>query len=359
MPIAWAAYLGKVLTDGENDPARRRRVALLATAMAAGIVAAVGVSTMRRPVMNGYRAEQPREADWPRFLAGYGRFASGATFFAYRPVVVPDPPLPRGVVRAHDLAFWGMAAAAVGLGLPGLIRRRDWARLAVPAGLAVGLAGFHLAAGPAVLWGQSWRYGGFAIVPTAVAFACLLVSENGPRTRRSAAGPLLIYAACFAMLAGTKLHYFDYFTSAGHESLWTLRTDAKDPHRRIVATILRDAGRARRPVVVGADWWAAEPLEYLSRGGSSLDVRTFEGIGPHPDPDPVRLRAVLEAGGYAVSLPGTALERSLLALYPADRLQRRDFPNATGDRYLSLYQVIRPRAEATATVETRAEFVTR
>jgi hypothetical protein len=329
------------------------------------VVVAVSLIIFNHPVAQVYIQRRPR-LHWVHFLDGYER----VLFYLYRPVS-------KVALGLHRWGFRGMALVLVVLGTRGLVRERQWERLALIAGLLLSLSIFHLVAGPNLLrWVGTHRYGIVFLLPTALAFACLLERLRAPGTsapaettrpplRRLPLGVALVLA--WAMLWSVKQILLDPNMSYDRESLWTFQADQKDHFERALSLIRRDVARRRQsggsamagdtpvptPVIVH-DYWALMPLAYLASFSKDFEV------SPLIDPEgPVnrnfddlcreKQREVedrLRSGGYAVcnlGVPdyggGMIIEETVNSAFLPGQVRRWEVPTRSGGTGLVVYRL--------------------
>jgi hypothetical protein len=258
--------------------------------------------------------------DWARHLTYFGR----SLFVLYMPESTP-------ILGRFDRIFWAAIATALVIGVPRLARAGRWDRLALIVGVIGSVAALHVAGGAEILGARTYRYAACLIVPTAIAFACLVErlapgTDPGPSAvlpRPRIAVLLLVFG--WMSLACTKWYWFDAQSRLSGESIWTIRPDAPNPHRRVLEIIARDAARSaaeRRGlgrVIFAHDWWVYAPLQYLAMARGDVQVIFIDGSLS----DPRALNPLLhEIGGfatYAVGYWGGPMDRTL------------GFPNVQGD----------------------------
>jgi hypothetical protein len=275
IPIALPVYLVQVARRDEGDLRRRRRVLIVSGVLALGTVAVSSIVILAHPMTQLRLASRP-PLDWRHFLDGCERLL----FLLYSPTSPTN-------VRWHRLIFRALLATLLLLGAGRLVWERRWERVALVGGLAAGLAGFHLVAGPEVLRHEpTSRYGVVFLLPTALAFACLiralvptvLHTSDVPRSPRVRPVPLAI-ALCLgsALLWSGYRNYFGPKLREVGESLWTFRQDRRDEYERLLLAIQHDrpspeaggdrAGatidRTPSSLVVVGDYWTLKPLTYL------------------------------------------------------------------------------------------------
>lgn len=346
VPILAPVFLVR-LAWKEADRAIRRRHLVVASAVCLVAVAAFGTWTLLRPGVRsfvGQRAAQPR--DWVEFCNGYVQFL----LFLYWPVS-------KSTVHLHRWAFWGVVGVVSVFGARGLVRNRRWDRVALLGGLVMGVVGLHIMAGSKVFDGTTYRYGAVLIVPTVLAVACLaqgVRAESGDQRRPGASGLRMtaVGVVSWAMLGSVALHWFAWLPRVNGESIWTFRSEAKDPYKQAVKLMLRDSAQANGPgtpptrLVIAEDHWTRNPLEYLTIGQGRLEVRLLADLcATAPDRAPDRLVEQLADGAYAVGPPGGQIETVIQAAFPEGSVRRWDWNWTNGVRCLSVYRLVNAHAD--------------
>ena len=329
LPTLLAVYLAKAIEGAAGDRRRAWRLGIETVVVPTAAALALGFWIIRRTAARESAGVFRKVHDWPEFATLYGRLMLALGNCRSTP----------RALRIHDAAFWGLVLGLLALGLVPLVRSRRWDRLALVGGLIASAVGFHVVTGKGVIWPE-WvsllRYGMFLVVPTCLALACLargLLVEpvDGPRAALRHLQHAGLLAVGFACLYSTKTQWFDAFAGTG-ESIWTFKTDNVDPFRVAVATLTDDIDRrgagAAPAVVMAADYWDNNPLQFLAHRRRDVEVLNYSDLIFQPDRFPYderlrRFRKQMEAGAYAVSYAGKASELSFLvgALYPADRLR--------------------------------------
>lgn len=364
-PIALPIFLVQFYRKGEGDPVRQRRMLIMSVIVALLIACAFSVLILWHPLTQLYLRKRP-SIDWPRFLDGYERLL----FFFYGPI-------PRAILRLHRWIFRGLVLFLLTFGMWRLVRERQWERLALIAGLAASLSGFHLIAGPRMLreYG-TYRYGIVFLMPTVLAFACLLRAVLTNPAREGATRPaqhlvplaVALVLGC-ALLLSTKQSILDPARMGIRESFWTFQSDGKDEFERALSLIQRDIARTRAshhpdaktptefatctPIVVH-DYWAFFPLAYLASSSKDLEVlwlisdremgrRSLDDITREKERE---LRDRLLSGTYVVDRVGIPYEAggnvipyTVLALFPPERVQWWPVLNRGGGPALNVYRL--------------------
>jgi hypothetical protein len=350
LPVPLAAYFTRLWPDLAADPRRRRRLIAATVVMSAGACAGLALWTLRRRYVRiFYASDHYGGIDWGHFLAGLGRFLLATSLTPH------EPPLHTGwlsatsevFVRQQETAFWVVAATVVAFGLRRLILDRRWDRLALVAGTAASLAGFHVVAGSNVLTSPSYRYGVVLIVPVVLSFACLLRSLLAEPTDERRAADLRFQLGALSLLGWGLLlcaqwNWFDPRRAGTPESPWTFRSEVNDSYKRALSIIRRDHLPANgRAVVLGEDHWSYQPLRFYALGAPEFDVRSLHWIAVERDRFDPKLIDRLREGAYAVGIRGQKLEQDLRAAFPTDRL--RCWPiRSHGERWLVVYRLLRP-----------------
>jgi hypothetical protein len=370
MPIALTIYLVRLFGAGRSeaagDPARRRWTLIVSLLVALVVVVAGSLVIFNHPLAQLYLKQRPR-LHWVHFLDGYEQ----SLFYLY-------PPISKAALGVHRWSFRGLVLALLVFGTRGLVRARQWERLALIAGLVLSLSVFHFVAGPNMLRVMGYsRYGVVFALPTCLAFACLLRASVPTATpqqancRRAYRIPLTVALVLgWALLLSAKLLIFDRYMAHGRESIWTFQPDAKDEFERTLSLIRRDHARPRarasqdrarlpgsRPeppvAIVADDYWIRLPLEYLASTNRNVQVTTLisdEELGNRSPADLSReteraLRTRLRAGGYLVArcgVPpawgGSVIEDIFRAGFPAEQIQRWEVLNRDGHPAVLVYR---------------------
>ena len=345
-PCVLAVYGVRLLGQDAGSRPGRPGLALRMAALA-GVVGVLGLLTFLKPgaqqsaALYGVGLGAPH--DPILFLLRLGRLflASGR---------VPRP--------AVDVAFWSVVVGLVAFGLPALIRQRQWDRVALVASVPVGALGLFVVGGSNILQPGMVRYGLFLLVPSALAAGCLIrASLIGPTVGWRRAMVPLQYAALLG-LGGLLLFSLDMGrldwsrcvdggpgVTDRAESIWTFRADRPDPTRQALRVIQRDratrlpAGseNGRTPtVVICENGWVSLLLQFLTLGRDGVLLRNFDA----PD---VRSRSLgdLYEGGYAIALPGRALETLLRSVHPDGSAYRRFDVGGENDAFFHVYRLDR------------------
>jgi 4-amino-4-deoxy-L-arabinose transferase-like glycosyltransferase len=374
LPIAMPVYLVQLYRKSEGVPLRRGR--LLIGVLVVSVVGLIVLSALllRHPVARLMIMRRP-PMSWGRFLAGYERLL----FFLYH---VPSP----AAIRLHRWLFWSATLLFLGVATARLARERGWERLALLVGLIVSLTSFHVVAGPMLFSTfATERYGVVFLVPTVLAFACLvrsLAPNPLPEALRStlARGPLTVALVIgLALLFSFKLNYLDPTTKQLRESLWTITSDGADEYERALSLIeteqrhngaspapgaLVDSDRKAAVPVIAHDFWVYMPLAYLAASSQDMFVKelvTADGLGSHSPLEyylmkETELREQLRSGAYIITRPGSTLvpfvpgtvENLVRSWYPAESVQCWVVPDSGGHPQLTVYRINDAPAPATA-----------
>jgi hypothetical protein len=341
LPVLLAVLLGQSLQRGPGSLAKEWRSLLIRMIAVSSVVLAIGLYTLQRPIIHWMRSVtqdgiQGRH-DPVQFLASYGRLFLG---------VGHEPRL------ARDWCFWMAVLVALAFGLRPLIRNRQWDRVALLLGLLLSLGALLLVGGSAILEPDGTRYGLFLVVPSVLAFACLVNGLLIPATNpwRTAArslqfatllalGGMLLSSSDLSRL--TKARVLDGRASSGEESVWTFRNDVRDPHRRALSLIEKDFHRAesgrgagaggrslggvgRLMMIAAGRWKDYGVLEYLALQRGNVRMDHYEELGRSLEQRRQLLREYLQQGAYAISVPwrGDDLEHVIESSFPPERVHR-------------------------------------
>jgi hypothetical protein len=324
VPALAALILARPRAGATGDPARERRRRVAEVAALTAVAVALGIYTLRRPIMvkitTLYQIGPRGRHDPVGFLALFGRLLLG----------IGTTPRPR-----PERLFWIVAAGTLVLGTARLVRERRWERLALVVGVLGSVAGFFAVGGSDIIRPGSTRYGLFLVAPAALAFACLVRSLLiAPACGwRAAARPLQL-GALLALGWALLLSCPPERIGAGRVldaprglAEKARRPEARDPRQRALALILADidrdgAGRKTKSVVIVWDWMTCRVLEYLALPRRDVVVFTFTRKGVSLERHVRFLRDQLLSGAYVVDAPGEPLDGLVTALFPPP-LQRR------------------------------------
>ena len=165
LPIFLVQLLGMRGSEAGGDPVQRQRVVIVSVVVALVVALAVSLVIFNHPKAEEILDRRP-VLNWGNFLDGYERLL----FFLY------GPPSTR-TLRLHRWIFRAVLFGLLMLGTGRLVRHAGGKRPVLIAGLGASLAVFHFVAGPGMLRVQgTHRYGVVFLLPTSLAFACLLQS---------------------------------------------------------------------------------------------------------------------------------------------------------------------------------------
>jgi hypothetical protein len=235
--------------------------------------------------------------------------------------------------RWQGWLFWAVVASVLLAGTWRLVRRGQWERLALVGSVVASALGLHLVEGPEILSPELVRYGIFLLVPSALAFACLVQSLLVvPATlrlelvRNAQIAALLVMGV--ALLVCAQCTWFDVFLfqSRGRERFLTLPGETIDPNQRVAKIILKDlgswggvpleganAGRDKH-LIVTEDWWRWRPIQFFTLWRNDVKVVNLESETP-ANRERIVLRALKE-GSYIVSVGNPEIDHIVLAAYP-------------------------------------------
>jgi hypothetical protein len=197
------------------------------------------------------------------FLADFGHLLAGPSIYEYIAGPVGDR-----VTLIYDVLTWGLGVSLTVFGTYRMIRRGQWDRLAIGAGVLLGAGAICTIGGPDSIRPQHERYGMFLIVPSMVYMACCLQTliPSGSRETWLPRGSLVLaltLAVCGSSLWGFRRFYFDVLRTTGGSAHLTYRTAAIEPKQRAMAIILRDlasdparppSGAGRRVPIIADGW---------------------------------------------------------------------------------------------------------
>jgi hypothetical protein len=373
VPIALPVYLVQLLRK-EGDPVRRRRTLLVAAMAALAIIAANTILLLRNPFVQHCIRQRPA-LNWLKFLDGFER----DLFFLYWPVS-------KSTLTLHRWVFRSLLIGLLPFGMRRLARERQWDRMTLIVGLFASLLGFHLVAGPTILKQfATHRYGVVFVVPTVLAFACLLRALAPTLARAEMASPLthpaplaVAFVLGWALLFSFKLNFFDAHTAGSRESIWTFQAESKETFQRVFSIIRRDiarrkAGRntaegvakssTKASLIVAQDYWASMPLAYLANSHKEIKVVQlidWEDITScRLSQKTSELRECLRAGAYAVGfvgvpaeLGGNVFENAVQSFFPPKQIQQWEVLSPNGGRCLAVYRFKEVRAGSPVPVGT-------
>lgn len=362
LPVPASVLLVRRLRETADDPKRRRRE-LIRLASAAGVmIAGAAALVFRVPHMKvmadpyaskglgklGYFLHQDRYGPL-EFLEQLDRFVLGIGTGMF--------PMPASTLRAYDLAFWLVVGPIGVLGLRALVKGRQWDRVALVGGTVVAAIGYGLVAGrqafrPEYLYDQ--RYAMVLVAPAVLSLGCLvralLVEPTNRQQRvfRSVQHGALIAVAGLLLLT-VKVNWFDRYAAIGPESVWTLRTEAKDPHQQVVSIVGRDLDRRGRPgssgEILTEQHWIDQQIRFLAGRRSDLDVHCLNLVDPN---DPAQQKTVEErvrSGSYVAAGVGQPMDELISSTFAPEELVRWDALGLAGDPVIAIYRLRGPEDE--------------
>lgn len=223
------------------------------------------------------------------------------------------PPMFTGDTVFRDLTGDGLGSLAVpaGIALTGLFlaivvlatfrpvrrqRYRTW--VGALAGLLLMFLGLYLFAGQQALKPGGERYGFVMIAPGAVTVALLLDSA----LRRSTA-LLAASVVAAAMLVVTANYYFIPLRHGAAHAPPAYWTSVEEPKAAAADQVHRLLARQPTAVVVGEDYWLAQPIKYLA---DLPEVVQFNKAPPSFAVQPGQILAVYRGGALERQLTGMA-----------------------------------------------------
>jgi 4-amino-4-deoxy-L-arabinose transferase-like glycosyltransferase len=316
-------------------------------------------------------AARAAPSNWLRFLRHYGRLISGVSLNHF--VVGP---LSAQADTRSDGIFWSLFLTLLVLGVPRLVQRRQWDRIALIIGLILGGMALYLAVGPEILRPHRERYGLYLVIPTVLGAASLISSLlpdpdcDGSWVLRQACLAVIVLGA-WGLLFSFKTRYLDAIKETGGESHVTFRTAAIEPKQQAFQRILDDLAnrnpglaqeasaprsaiiqenqlgseRRRAWPVLAEDWWLYWPLRFLSSRHPEIAVISPEDdrFDPYDPGRPARpwqpFMTALSSGGYAVAFADGELERLISSSVPSSRRRQWDIQDYAGRRLISVFRV--------------------
>ena len=267
---------------------RRPRRPVAATGRGAipptAIVVAIGLWTIQRPIIHKmstvYAVRDSRAARPPRVPGLLRTALPGAGLGSW----------PRA-----DPLFWSVFLVVLVLGTVRLVRGKQWDRVALVAGVAASAAALFVVGGSKIMQPGMARYGYFLVVPTILAFACLiralLVTPSGRWSGLARSGQI---AALLAMAGALQMsnrldlvkpyRVVDSFDGRGEESPWTFGTDRQDPRKQAFSYVLDDMARlgTDRGVIFTVEPMSKSYFRLLALSHPGIEVLSYEEIGPEP-----------------------------------------------------------------------------
>jgi 4-amino-4-deoxy-L-arabinose transferase-like glycosyltransferase len=400
-PAVIAVFTARVMSKPGFDLATQWKSLLLKVSAVGCVALGLGLYTMMRPLtqnlMNVYQLGAHKRHDLHQFWTWYGRLFLGtghdeAQYYQ----AVGDVPLMKLMpyvpghepTRLDDWSFWSVFLAVLALGVVQLVRQRRWDRLALVVGAFLSALSIFVVGGSDILQPHMTRWGLFLLVPTVLAFACLvrslLVTPTDPRRATVrllqnaallSAGWALLLSLSFEKISavrileahprGTTLPTRGTKTwplvASGRsdpsgdrgEAVWTFRTEAKDAKERAVSAILKDyrgeiagmkaarppgAGRLPKCTIIVEDWWLYNPILFLTTPRRGVEVVRYDSMQPNYLLKYEHLRAMMASGAYAVAYAGQDVESIIRLSFPGSRLRRWDI-SRHGAPYISVYHL--------------------
>ena len=317
LPTAMAVFAARSRTVAAPPWKSRRGLACRFGAMVL-TGAAFALMTAARPsargVLSTYDVGIRGPHDPIRFLALYGRYFLS---IGNRPMAT------------REAVLWTVAATVGAVGLRSLIRSKRWDRVALVLGAAATAAALFILGGSNILQPGMVRNGNVLLVPTVLAFSCLLhatlLRPEDDRLRHlrsvqfgamAAAALALLLSFDVGALDNSKCQDGGVGASSSGESIWTFGPDAVDPRVEALESISasrRDEGSA---IIVCDTWMTAWPIAYLC-----LDRQEIRVIDHGVRPD-LGLTA-LRDGAAALSMPGGELDRTIRSALPSLAMGRQ------------------------------------
>jgi hypothetical protein len=334
LPVILAIDLTRAWRAMAGDGVRRVRLLLRSALVSAGVIAAAGVFTLQRPFVRDYFKYHYRAHHWAAVPTGLGRFLLALALPPHEPPLWEGWTSPTGPATvAQELSLFGLVVLGLLIfGVRRLVLDGRWERLALIVGLGVSVLGFHVVAGSQVLNNSTYRYGAFLIAPAVLALACLIEATLAPpheeQSRADRRFQLLVLSlSAWALLVIAKVNWFDSRTRGTAESVWTLRSDRQDRFKLALSLIRHDQrrlGGASATRIIAEDYWTYRPLQFYAIRQPQVEIDSMRVVAVEPEHFRPEGLGILRDGGYAVGLKDGALEQTVTASYPPDRLRRWD-----------------------------------
>jgi 4-amino-4-deoxy-L-arabinose transferase-like glycosyltransferase len=305
-------------------------------------------------------------SNWLNYLQDFAGLITGVTMLDF--VVGP---LAAEVRTLCALLFWGLVLVLLASGLPGLLRKRQWDRVAVIVGLALATLGLYVVGGPEVIRPHRERYGMCLYAPTiqvaAILFSSAITAADDHRRRWLRFGCMgLVVAGCWGFLLAFKMSYLDTLSATGGDSHLTFRTASVEPKQQALRIILDDISRPELDLpqggassgvniiserrrddqtvstVVAENWWLYQPIRFLAGRNPEIAVMPFEDLASRsPSTTDARKQslATISRGGYAVGFADGELEQAITSRFPPDRLRRWDVVDSASRTVILVYRV--------------------
>ena len=319
VPMVFPVVLVQLVRKYADNPVKQRRVLAAVGFVTTVAMAGLAMYLFSRPIVQT-NVNERGPLDWGLFCK------SLEVFLLYQYGLYS--PIPATALAVQHWSFLGFCLVALTFGGVGLVRARQWERLAILLGLFASLAAFHIVGGPKRLIDPgTHRYGVVFIAPIVLGFASLIramfVRQDRGEEPASARqiGPIRtagVVVVGFALLLCLRTNWLAPFTNPRRESLATVWNDDKDPYEQAITFSLRDhmqasggTAAANEPCVVrGHGYWVNTPIQYLASWRKSVKVE--------------QLFDIMEEFSRP---PDVAVETWLAPkrLYVADRLRRGEY----------------------------------
>jgi FG-GAP repeat len=331
LPLLLAVMAVRSIRKSTVEGIRWRRLVAGAIPPTA-IVVAMGLWTIQRPIIHKmstvYASGIHGRHDLREFLAYFGRLFLG---------------LGIGYWPRADALFWTVFTTVLVLGSVRLIRGKQWDRVALVGGVLASMAALFVMGSSKIIQPGMIRYGYFLVVPTILAFACLLrallVTPSGGWSTLARSGQVAVLLALGGvLLMVNRLDLVDQarvvnsFDGRGEESPWTFGTDRQDPRKQAFSHILEDMGRrgTDRGMIISLEPISKSYFKFLALSHPGIEVVGYADLGYEP-----WRRAQLE-GAYTINpamLAGAGFtEWSFLANWT----ERWEIPSRDGRRKTSV-----------------------
>lgn len=338
LPELLVLVMVQTFKDSSVQPSRRWRLWIARSVALTSVVLAMGLYTMQRP------STQRLSKTFDTGLHGRHDFSEFWSSFERMLLGTSSDPAP-----VRSWLFWVALIVLIDFGLRRLARDRRWDRVAFVAGPILCAVALFVMGGSNVIQPSMTRYGLFLVTPTVLGVACLLRAILvEPRnallaaTRRCQVAAMLFVGG--ALLFSLDLRCLNQWSFAAQkdrntlETPWTFRTDIPPPAKRIAEIVRQDLakGAARRnaltdvtrpggpepTAILAEDWCKYGPLEWLMISRRDVDVFDFHDIGDVHQPKVDRMLARLRRGGFALCLPGSALDVDVRVFFSPQMLRQ-------------------------------------
>lgn len=235
------------------------------------------------------------------------------------------------------------------------IRRSAWERVALIAGVSLGLAAFDVKAGAEVLAGAGYRYGAVFLIPSVLVLSVLIdeIAEAIPRI--PSWGILLAFG--WIGLGTVWVGHFRAYMADGADSITRFRSqDGFQVALKFIERDMKKPPARTHAIVLTQDVFLNSPqFEYLAFDHPEIEVRPLIGLSdiwrrtqePNAfEPQRWLVRHTLETGGYVVQLDksdpmrgGGLIEEVVGMSYPPSRVRAFRTP-AWGGQSLTIFRLI-------------------